>query len=95
MPSRVIQVSGSQDLNRFNGAFRRSPVLADGKLYLTATDGTVSVLRPGRTFEVMAKNSVDGGRLAATPAISEGTIYLRTYETLFANAEEKPQVAAK
>ena len=72
---------------------RGSPVLADGKLYLTATDGTVSVLRPGRRFEVLAKNTVGGGRLAASPAISEGTIYLRTNESLFAIAEEKPRVA--
>lgn len=74
---------------------RGSPVLADGKLYLTATDGTVTVLRPGRSFEVLAKNQVDGGRLAASPAISEGTIYLRAYEALFAIAEEKPRVAEK
>ncbi len=74
---------------------RGSPILADGKLYLTATDGTVSVLRPGRRFEVLAKNQVGGGRLAASPAISEGTIYLRTYETLFAIAEAEPQVAEK
>ena len=67
---------------------RGSPVLADGKLYLTATDGTVSVVRPGRSFEVLAKNRVDGGRLAASPAISEGTIYLRSYEALFAIAQD-------
>ncbi len=71
---------------------RGSPVLADGKLYLTATDGTVSVLRPGRKFEILAKNKIAAGRLAASPAISGGTIYLRTYEALFAVAEE-PQVA--
>ena len=71
---------------------RGSPVLADGKLYLSATDGTVSVLRPGRKFEVLAKNKIDAGRLAASPAISGGTIYLRTYEALFAVAEE-PRVA--
>ncbi len=66
---------------------RGSPVLADGKLYLTATDGTVSVLRPGRKFEILAKNQIDAGRLAASPAISGGTIYLRTYQALFAIAE--------
>ncbi len=66
---------------------RGSPVLADGKLYLTATDGTVSVLRPGRSFEVLAKNEIDAGRLASSPAIAGGTIYLRTYEALFAIAE--------
>ena len=76
---------------------RGSPILADGKLFLTATDGTVSVVRPGRTFEVLSKNQVGGGRLAASPAISDGTIYLRTFEKLYAvgksdakKADEKP-----
>ena len=73
---------------------RGSPVLADGKLYLTGTDGTVSVLRPGRSFEVLAKNKIDAGRLAASPAIAGGTIYLRTYEALFAIAEEPAAAAA-
>ncbi len=63
---------------------RGSPVLADGKLYLSATDGTVSVVKAGREFEVLAKNEVDGGRLAASPAISNQVIYLRTADALFA-----------
>ncbi len=66
---------------------RGSPVLADGKLFLTGTDGTVSVLRPGRKFEVLAKNKIDAGRLSASPAISQGTIYLRSYDALFAISE--------
>ena len=63
---------------------RGSPVLADGKLFLTATDGTVSVVRAGRKFEVLAKNKIDGERLSASPAVSGGRIYLRTYDGLFA-----------
>ena len=35
---------------------RGSPLLADGKLYLMGMDGTVTVLRAGRTFEVLAQN---------------------------------------
>ncbi len=69
---------------------RGSPVLADGKLYMTATDGTVSVVRAGRQFELLAKNEVEGGRLAATPAISGKTIYLRTAEALYAIGEQAP-----
>lgn len=62
---------------------RGSPVHADGKLFLTGTDGTVSVVRPGREFELLAKNGLDE-YLAASPAIAGGTIYLRTYEALWA-----------
>ena len=38
---------------------------------------------PGREFEVLAKNDL-GEYLAASPAISDGTLYLRTYEALYA-----------
>ena len=62
---------------------RGSPVHADGKIFLVGTDGTVSVIRPGRKFEVLAKNEL-GERLSASPAISGDTIYLRTYEALYA-----------
>ena len=62
---------------------RASPVHADGKLFLTGTDGTVSVIRPGPEPEVRAQNEL-GEYLAASPAISGGTIYLRTYEALYA-----------
>ena len=66
---------------------RGSPILADGKLYLSGTDGTVSVIRAGRAFELLAKNTIDTGRLAASPAVSGDTIYLRTAEALFAVGE--------
>jgi len=62
---------------------RGSPVHADGKIFLVATDGTVTVVRPGRNFEVLAKNEL-GEYLAASPAIADDTIYLRTYEALYA-----------
>lgn len=62
---------------------RGSPVAADGKILLVATDGTISVVRPGRRFEILAKNRLEE-RLAASPAISDDTIYLRTWEALYA-----------
>lgn len=66
---------------------RGSPIAADGKIYLTGSDGTVTVVKAGHNFEVLAKNTVEAGRLAASPAVSGGVIYLRTYEALFAVAE--------
>ena len=69
------------------GPHRASLVHADGKLFQTGTDGTVSVIRPGRQPELLAKNDL-GEYLAASPAVSGGTIYLRTYEALYAIALE-------
>ncbi|MEM1181244.1 MAG: PQQ-binding-like beta-propeller repeat protein [Acidobacteriota bacterium] len=77
------------------GPHRGSPVHADGKLYLTAADGTVSVVQTGREFKVLSKNHLDAGRLAASPAISGKTIFIRTAEALFALAATEKAGAEK
>lgn len=62
---------------------RASPVFADGKIYLTARKGIVTVVRPGRKFEILAQNDL-GEPISASPAISGGTIYIRTFQALYA-----------
>ncbi|MCA9162331.1 MAG: PQQ-binding-like beta-propeller repeat protein [Planctomycetales bacterium] len=62
---------------------RASPVYADGKIYLSARDGTVSVVKPGRQFELLASNNMEES-ISASPAISNGRIYIRTFEALYA-----------
>lgn len=62
---------------------RASPVYADGKIYLSARDGRVTVVQPGREFKILAVNDL-GEDLSASPAISKGTIYLRTFNALWA-----------
>ncbi|MEM1178192.1 MAG: PQQ-binding-like beta-propeller repeat protein [Acidobacteriota bacterium] len=69
---------------------RASPVLVGKKILLTATDGTVSVVRTGRTYKLLAKNEL-GERLAASPAVAHSTLYLRSYDALWAiGAKAKP-----
>jgi outer membrane protein assembly factor BamB len=63
--------------------YRASPVYADGKIYLAARDGTVTVVKPGPKFEVLAVNKL-GDEIAASPAIAGGRIYLRGFEALYA-----------
>jgi outer membrane protein assembly factor BamB len=70
-----------------NHRHRGSPVYADGKIYLMSADGTVTVVKAGREFEIIAKNTVDE-RLAASLAISNRTIYLRSYKALYAIANK-------
>ena len=62
---------------------RSSPVLADGKLYLTARDGVTTVVKAGKTFEKIATNKLPD-EIAASPAISDGRIYLHGFEYLWA-----------
>ena len=65
------------------GRYRSSPVLADGKLYLVARDGTVTVGRAGREFARLSEQDL-GDEIAATPAVANGTVYFRTFGSLIA-----------
>ena len=58
-------------------------MLADGHLYLTARDGLVSVLKTGRDFQIVAQNEI-GESMSSSPVIADGTIYLRTFDALWA-----------
>ena len=60
-----------------------SPVFAGGHIYLSARDGRVSVVEAGREFKLVAQNDLDDD-LLASPAISDGTLYLRTFGALWA-----------
>ena len=60
-----------------------SPVASDGKVYLAGEDGQLLVLRAGRTFEVLTRIDM-GETVFATPAISRGTMYVRTRGHLYA-----------
>ena len=66
------------------GAYSSSPVLADGKLYVTSeNEGLTSVFNAGPKFEVVAENPLDDYCLAS-PAVSKGQIFIRTDKFLWA-----------
>jgi outer membrane protein assembly factor BamB len=63
--------------------YRASPVFADGKIYCAARDGTVTVVKAGPKFEVLAENKLPD-EMSASPAIANGRIYLRGWDALYA-----------
>lgn len=70
---------------RLEGAidpYSASPVAADGKIYLASENGKVSVVRPGADWEVITVNDLEE-EIFATPALSEGRIFLRTAQGLY------------
>ena len=72
------------------GAYSASPVAGDGKVYLSREDGEVNVVKAGPSAEVLAHNTI-GEVIMATPAISDGTIFVRTMQHVFAISERKAQ----
>lgn len=67
---------------------RASPVFADGKVYCTARDGTFTVIEAGPKFKVLATNHLSDV-FTASPAISNGRIYLRGFSALYAIENSK------
>lgn len=72
-----------QRLEHLGSGFSASPVAADGKLYLSGEDGEMLVLAAGPEPTHIATNSI-GELLMATPALSEGVMYVRSSQSLFA-----------
>lgn len=66
-----------------NGIFRGSPVYADGKIYLACQDGTVTVAKAGKTFEILATNELSDN-INATPVVANSHIYIRGWTSLYA-----------
>jgi len=65
-----------------------SPVLADGKIYITDEDGMTTVVRAGPKFEMLAENDFAEYTLSS-PAVSEGQIFIRTDTALYAIGSRK------
>jgi outer membrane protein assembly factor BamB len=64
------------------GTYSGSPVLADGKIYVTNEEGLTTVVKAGPAFEVLAENALDDYCLSS-PAISDGQIFIRTAQNLY------------
>ena len=71
------------------GTYSSSPVLADGKLYISNEDGLTSVVRAGPKFEILAENALND-YILSSPAISDGQVFVRTAGHLWAIGTRKP-----
>src|SRR4029453_6059627 len=63
--------------------FSASPVAADGKIYVSGEDGDMGVSAAGPEFKGLGTSSM-GELLMATPALSDGVMYVRSVQSLFA-----------
>jgi outer membrane protein assembly factor BamB len=72
-----------------SGTYSASPVLADGRVYVTNEDGLTSVFAAGPAYELLAENPLNDYTLSS-PAVSQGQIFIRTAKHLFAIGTSKP-----
>lgn len=75
-------------MERLPGGHSPSPVSADGLVYFVSDRGVTTIVRPSETFAVIAKNEL-GESVSASPAISQGQIFLRTHQHLYCIGSKK------
>ena len=59
-----------------------SPVICDGKVYLTDKKGITYIFAPDKEFQLIGEPTL-GEKVVCTPAFTDGRIYLRGYENLY------------
>jgi outer membrane protein assembly factor BamB len=64
------------------GEHHASLVSSDGLVYFLNDEGVMNVVRPGPEFKLVARNEL-GEKTFASPAISDGQIFLRGEKSLF------------
>lgn len=68
--------------HRLAGNYSSSPLFADGKLYFPSREGKTTILRPGREYDEVSVNSLDG-QLMASPAVLDESLLLRSQSHLY------------
>jgi outer membrane protein assembly factor BamB len=64
------------------GDYYASPVAGDGKIYLVNLEGQITVLKAGTDWQAISSGDLQE-QVIATPAISDGRIYIRTAGMLY------------
>jgi outer membrane protein assembly factor BamB len=67
---------------RVGGNYSASPIYADGKIYLQSEDGPATVLKAGKTFEIVSTTGFPE-RTLATYAVGDDSLFIRTEKNLY------------
>ncbi|HTL54421.1 MAG TPA: PQQ-binding-like beta-propeller repeat protein [Candidatus Limnocylindrales bacterium] len=68
--------------DRISGKYAASPIYGDGRLYFCNQQGLTTVLKAGRSFSVLATNTLANGFMAS-PAVADKALILRTKTDLY------------
>ncbi len=69
--------------------YRGNMVYGDGKIYVVGLEGIGQVIQPGKDFKILATNALKE-KVHSSPAISNGRIYIRTWEHLYCIGTKRP-----
>ena len=71
---------------RLGGNYSSSPVTAGGLVYALAEDGELNVIRPGKKYELVARNRLGNSQdevFRSSIAISDGQLLVRSDRRLY------------
>ncbi len=69
-----------------SGPYLASPIVANGNIYISSSNGIITVVKAGNQLEILAQNDL-GENIYSTPAVIGNTLYVRTKENLYAFGE--------
>lgn len=67
---------------RIRGNYSASPLHANGKIYFHSREGVTTVLKAGKSFEILSKNELDGDHMASA-AVDGDALILRTDKAIY------------
>lgn len=67
---------------RLGGNFSSSPLLVDGRIYVSNREGATYVFAPDREYKLLATNQLDGQIMASLAAV-DGALIIRTDKALY------------
>ena len=70
-------------------AYYASPMAASGYIYLASENGKITVMKPGREWEVVASNNLNEP-VYASPVADQGRLYIRTASALYCFGKVSP-----
>ena len=68
---------------RMKGRFSASPILANNLIYFFNEYTVCTIIKPVKELIIVAENKLSDGKLLATPAFDENSIYIRTENNLY------------
>lgn len=67
---------------RLGGKFSSSPILVGDKILIGSREGVVSIVKAGRTFQLLSQNTLDGS-IMASPSTDGEALFVRTDKALY------------
>jgi hypothetical protein len=88
------EVYGRQRLAMDASGFTASPWAYNGKIFAASEDGDTFVIQAGPTYKLLGRNSL-GEMTMASPAISRGSLIMRTAAAIYRISGSRPQASGK